>query len=238
MVPLVGGQREAAEHETPVMTEDQPRPSRARLLRTTRFEAFSDGVFAIAITLLVLELGVPAVGESGLLAALANEWPSYLAYVVSFATVGALWLAHTSISEYLGSADLILIRLNLVLLLVVSFLPFPTKLLAEFVEETGDERVAVTIYGAAFLTALLLVIALWRYAMRAGLVRADVDDADARMLSRRTYPAAITYAVLIIVGLFAPLVAVFGYLAVALFLILPFGAVTAHRGRRPDARTV
>jgi uncharacterized membrane protein len=86
-------------------------------------------VFAIAITRLVLELAVPVVGESGLMNALAGQRPSYLAYVVSFSTVGAPWLARTSISEYLGRADLILVRLNLVLLLVVSFLPFPTKVL-------------------------------------------------------------------------------------------------------------
>lgn len=211
------------------MTSAQPRPSRARTLRTARFEAFSDGVFAIAITLLVLELAVPVVGESGLMKALAGQWPSYLAYVVSFSTVGALWLAHTSISEYLGRADLILVRLNLVLLLVVSFLPFPTKLLAEFIKEPGNERVAVTIYGASFLASLLLVIALWRYAIRAGLVNSDLDDADAKMLSRRTIPAAVAYVALIALGLVSPIAAVFGYFAVALFLILPFGAVLTHR---------
>ncbi len=188
-------------------------------------------MFAIAITLLVLELAVPVVGESGLLSALVDQWPSFLSYVVSFATVGALWLAHTSISEYLSRADVILVRLNLILLLVVSFLPYPTKLIAEYITEAGDERVAVTVYGSTFLVALLLVIALWRYAHRAGLVDPDLDDADARMLTRRTVPAAVAYVVLIVVGLFSPVAAVFGYLAVALFLILPFGAFLAHRRR-------
>ena len=97
-------------------------------------EAFSDGVFAIAITLLVLEIGVPGGSEDDLLGALADQWPSYVAYLVSFSTVGAVWFMHTIITEYLGSANSVLIRLNLLLLLVVSFLPFPTKLLAEYVE--------------------------------------------------------------------------------------------------------
>ena len=95
-------------------------------------EAFSDGVFAIAITLLVLEIGVPAGSEDDLLGALVEEWPSYLAYVVSFATIGAVWFSHNVITEYLDHADSILLRLNLLLLALVSFLPFPTRLLAEY----------------------------------------------------------------------------------------------------------
>ena len=85
-------------------------------------EAFSDGVFAIAITLLVLEIGVPAGSENDLVPALVAEWPSYLAYLVSFATIGAVWFAHTVVTEYLDHADSILVRLNLLLLAVVSFL--------------------------------------------------------------------------------------------------------------------
>jgi uncharacterized membrane protein len=100
-------------------------------------EAFSDGVFAIAITLLVLEIAVPAGSERDLWSAVLDEWPSYLAYLVSFSTVGAVWVGHTVIIEFLVRATPVLIRLNLLLLMVVSFLPFPTKLLAEYVGETG-----------------------------------------------------------------------------------------------------
>ena len=96
-------------------------------------EAFSDGVFAIAITLLILEIGVPAGSGGDLLKALGDQWPSYLAYLVSFATIGAVWFAHSVITEYLDHATTTLVRLNLLLLLVVSFLPFPTKLLAEYI---------------------------------------------------------------------------------------------------------
>ncbi|HKX69456.1 MAG TPA: TMEM175 family protein [Intrasporangium sp.] len=86
-------------------------------------EAFSDGVFAIAITLLVLEITVPTDSEGNLLRAVLAQWPSYPAYVVSFATVGAIWLAHTAMSEFLDHADVWLMRINLLLLLLVSFLP-------------------------------------------------------------------------------------------------------------------
>lgn len=120
-------------------------------------EAFSDGVFAIAITLLVLEIAVPAGSGGDLLAVLGDEWPSYLAYFVSFASIGAVWLAHTVITEYLDHANSVLIRLNLLLLLVVSFLPFPTKLLAEYVKESEAERVAATVYGINLFLALAMV---------------------------------------------------------------------------------
>jgi uncharacterized membrane protein len=93
-----------------------------KTLRTGRLEAFSDGVFAIAITLLVLEISVPLEIEDGLLDAFLDQWPSYLAYLVGFATIGAVWLAHTSITHYLHGVDAILVRLNLLLLLLVAFL--------------------------------------------------------------------------------------------------------------------
>jgi uncharacterized membrane protein len=121
---------------------------------------FSDGVFSIAITLLVLEIGVPAGSETHLLQALVAEWPSYLAYLVSFATIGAVWFGHTVITEYLDQANSMLIRLNLLLLLLVSFLPFPTRLLAEYTEEREAERVAATVYGINLLLALVLLSVL------------------------------------------------------------------------------
>jgi uncharacterized membrane protein len=110
------------------------------LLRTNRFEAFSDGVFAIAITILVLELGVPETAVEHPLQSVLDEWPTYVAYVVSFASVGALWLEHNAITEHLRVTDTVLIRLNLLLLLLVSFLRFPTGLLSEFHGNSGAER--------------------------------------------------------------------------------------------------
>ena len=90
-------------------------------------EAFSDGVFAIAITILVLEIAIPAGSEGNLLQAVIDQWPSYLAYFVSFATIGAIWVGHTVVTEMLDHADGTFLRLNLLLLLVVAFLPFPTR---------------------------------------------------------------------------------------------------------------
>jgi uncharacterized membrane protein len=201
-----------------------------------RLEAFSDGVFAIAITLLVLELAVPIAGEQGLLSALHEERLSYLAYLVSFATIGAFWLAHSSITEYVTSADPVFLRLNLAFLLVVSFLPYPTKVLAEFAREDETERVAATFFGATVLIGLVLLVGLWRYAMSAGLAQLDGGEGDARLLLRRVIPAGAAYLLLIFIGFPSPTVAVVGYLAVAIFLILPFGAILPHRRASGDVK--
>jgi TMEM175 potassium channel family protein len=166
-------------------------------------EVFSDGVFAIAITLLVLQIGVPSGSENDLLRALVAEWPSYMAYLVSFATIGAVWFGHTVITEYLHHANSTFIRLNLLLLLVVSFLPFPTRLLAEYTREAEAERVAATVYGINLLLALILVSVVWRYAIRAQL-GPDLADEDVKTLTNRLPPTLGVYVVMIIVGLFVP----------------------------------
>jgi uncharacterized membrane protein len=198
-------------------------------LRTNRLEAFSDGVFAIAITLLVLELGVPQSSVDDPMGAIAAEWPSYVAYLVSFASVGAIWLEHNTITEHLRNTDTVFIRLNLLLLLVVSFLPFPTGLLSQYHGHLGAERVAVTLYGVTLFAASVMISVLWHHAMREQLVREDLDAADALTLSRRLNPSLIAYVVLIGTGLLVPRVALFGYLGIAVFLIVPFELFRRHR---------
>ena len=164
--------------------------------------------------------------------ALVEEWPAYLAYLVAFATIGAVWLAHTVITEYLDHATSVLMRLNLLLLLFVSFLPFPTKLLGEFSDDEGADRVAATFFGISLLLCLTVISVLWRYAVKAHLVKPDLADEDVQTLTKRLTPTLGVYVLLIILGLFMPLVAVSGYLVLALFVIIPFGALrrTAHTG--------
>jgi len=217
------------------MTNENPPPGPARRrLRTGRLEAFSDGVFAIAITLLVLDIAVPASAEAHLLRSVADLWPSYLAYVVSVSTIGALWLGHVAITEYLERTDVGFVRLNLLLLLVIAFLPFPTRLFAEFIGKDSPERVAVTIYGLSLLLASTLLLVLWRYAVRYRLVRPDAADEEVQFLTRRLTPGLTAYPVFIIAGLFIPIIAVIGYLGIALYDIVPFrsGSIPSRRGRR------
>jgi uncharacterized membrane protein len=201
---------------------DQDEPPRTRTLRTSRIEAFSDGVFAIAITLLVLEISVPEDSDEDLLAAVLDQWPSYLAYVISFATVGAIWLAHSVVTEYLHRVDRWFVRINLLLLLLVSFLPFPTRLLAESVDSSEAAAVATTIYGLTLLAAGTVLSVLWRHAVRAHLVHEETADSDLEVLTRKLTPGLAGYLGMIVLGWFVPLLAVFGYLLIAVFYLVPF----------------
>jgi uncharacterized membrane protein len=218
------------------MTEtSEPRGSgeRARRTRTTRLEAFSDGVFAIAITLLVLDLAVPAnsYADRHLLDAIADQWPGYLGYIVSFSTVGVLWLGHNAITDYLDHADTTLLRLNLLLLLLVSFLPFPTRLLSEYVTQNKAEAVASTFYGLTLLASASVLSLLWRYSLHAHLVRPDTKDEELSLLRQRLTPGMGAYAALIVLGLFFPIAAVVGYLVIAVYLLLPVPVHLPQRGR-------
>ena len=212
------------------MSEGQAGARHGRLL-TGRLDAFSDGVFAIAITLLVLEISVPAGSEDDLLGAVGDQWRSYLAYIVSFSTIGALWLAHSAITRYLAGTNALLIRINLLLLLVVSFLPFPTGLLAQYSEPDDAARVATTMYGLAIFAAAGLTAVMWRYALYAGLVDAAASGDELDALTKQITPGLAGYLAMIALGLFLPTAAVFGYLLLALYLIVPFGLIKATRAK-------
>lgn len=208
-------------------------PSFRPTQRTTRLEAFSDGVFAIAITLLVLEIAVSPEPGQGLGEALVEAWPSYLAYATSFFTIGGLWLAHSMITEFLTRADPLLLRINLVLLAGVGFLPFPTTLVAEYVESQGAERVAVTFYGAVLIALLFTTSVLWQYGVRSGLVREDVSAAEVDELTKRLSPTLALYLVAIVIGLVFPVLAVLIYLSIAVLVLMPITSV--YRVLRPRA---
>ena len=208
------------------MTDTEPADRRRRFsLRTSRMEALSDGIFAIASTLLVLDLAIPAV-SSDVGRSLLHQWPTYLAYLVSFATIGNAWLNHSVITEYLERADAILLRLNLVLLFFVSVLPFPTHMLAEYLSSGNAERIAVTVYGLNLLAISAFTSLTWHYGVAEHLVRRDNKEEEVRAISAKLDPSLASYAVAIGIGLLWPTVAVVLYLAIALFVIIPFRAVS------------
>jgi uncharacterized membrane protein len=163
---------------------------------------------------------------------LLEQWPIYLAYLVSFATIGQAWLAHSVITEYVDRADSILLRLNLVLLFFVSVLPYPTHMLAEYFSNENAERIAVTIYGLNLLAINGFTSILWHYAVAKHLVSQDNSEADVRALTSKLDPSLATYVVVIGIGLVVPKVAVALYLAIALFVIIPFRAVIRLVRRR------
>ena len=196
-------------------------------------EAISDGVFAVAMTLLVLDLAVPvAEGSRDLIGALGREWPGYLGFLISFATIGAVWLGHNTMTEYLERVDPVLLRLNLLLLFFVCLLPFATGLLGEFFRTESAERVASIAYGIMLLLCSVLLYAVWRYAVRARLVSPDLDDDEISLLTTRLTPGLGGYVLLILLGVFFPKISVFGYLAVAVFLLLPFRPTLNRRAAR------
>src|SRR5436853_5089498 len=133
----------------------------------SRIEAFSDGVFAIAITLLVLEIHVPEQPENGLGRALLDQWPAYASYAVSFFVIGIIWVNHHAIFDYLERADRPLLFLNLVLLLWVGLLPWPTNVLGTYMQHGGaDERVAAALYTGTMTLMGVSFGALWQYLTR------------------------------------------------------------------------
>ncbi len=134
---------------------------------TGRIEAFSDGVFAIAITLLILEIKVPHAydlpANAGLLSVLLRQWPSYLSYFISFVTILIMWVSHHRLFNYIKRSNDTFLFLNGLLLLFVTFVPFPTAILAEYVE-TRHGNVASAIYSGLYLIIAIVFNILWRYA--------------------------------------------------------------------------
>jgi uncharacterized membrane protein len=188
---------------------------------TGRTEAFSDGVIAIAITLLVLDIGVPASAFDDLRQGIVDEWPAYLAYATSFLTIGGIWLAHHAIFTRLAYVDTRLMRLNLVLLMAISFLPFPTRLVAEAFHDTEAERTAVVFYGLSLLAVSILMGALWATAARdRDLLRPEVSEAEVDAILRATTPSVGSFVAFIVIGIALPHVAAVGYLVVAVVLVL------------------
>jgi uncharacterized membrane protein len=184
-------------------------------LPVSRVEAFSDAVFAIATTLLVLEIGVSSDAGGHLLHAVAHEWPSYLAYATSFLTIGVIWIQHSAIIGSLGTADAVLYRLNLLVLLFTSFLPFPTRLLAEFIGHRGPERVAAVFYGLTLVALALTVFLLARYASRLqSTTPGQVTPATVATLVRT--PNIGLYVVGIVVSLVFPTAGTITYFASAI----------------------
>jgi uncharacterized membrane protein len=149
-----------------------------------RLVAFSDAVFAISITLLVLEIRPPA-DYGNLLHGLLVLWPSYLAYAVTFLFVGQVWANHHVMFDHIRAADRVVLLLNTLLLMAVAFLPFATSVLAGAFRSGQGERTAVVFYGIAFWVTALTFNAVWQYASHKGLLSDALDSAGARAIGRR-----------------------------------------------------
>jgi uncharacterized membrane protein len=187
---------------------------------TTRLVAFSDGVFAITITLLVLEIRPPT-DDKNLLHGLVALWPSYLAYAVTFLFIGQVWANHHVMFDHIRVADRTVLFLNTVLLLVVAFLPFATSVLAQALRNGHGQRTAVGFYGIAFGLTALTFNAVWQYAWRHGLLSEGLGSAGATAISRRFQLAVAGLATSALLGALLPALGVAVIVAFNAFYWLP-----------------
>lgn len=189
----------------------------AQLNETARVEAFSDGVFAIAITLLILEIRVPAVADRRLVAALVQLWPSYLAFLASFMTIGIMWLNHHRLFTLIKRSDDGLIVINLVLLMGITWIPFPTALVAEHLSRKEGVASGV-LYAGSFTAIALMYNVMWRYAVRMKLCAVDVDVAA---ITRQYAIGPVMYLVLVGVAFINGTVALVLSALYAVYFALP-----------------
>lgn len=192
---------------------------------TLRLEAFTDGVMAIAITLLVLEIHVPPLEStrdgSELWSALGHLWPSYVAYFLSFSTIGILWANHHDIFTQIGRADRYLVLINLFLLLWIGIIPFTTAVLAEYLGHDG-EKTAVIFYSASWVGIAVAYNLLWIYVHRAGLLDENADTHEVAAINR-SFRFGIPGYLLALGASFASAIAalVVLFLMAALYLVPP-----------------
>ena len=190
---------------------------------TARLEALSDGVFAIAITLLIIEIGVPHVeGDQGLAHALRDLWPSYFGYALSFLTIGIMWTNHHGMFKDIERLDHTMVMLNILLLLCISFIPFPTAVLAEYMRDEDNALAATLTYGTAFtLTAVVFNVMWWHASRDRRLIDEHVSDMRVRDRTRRYLPGPLMYAVGLPVAFVSTWAAIGVWVFLAVLYLLP-----------------
>ena len=190
-------------------------------METTRLETFSDGVFAIAITLLVLLFDVPDLsGGQSLGHVLEHQWPQYASYAVSFVTIGIIWVNHHTLFRHIARVDRLFLFVNVVFLMTVAFIPYPTAVVARYMR-TGDARAAAVLYGITMTAMAISFNVLWQYAARG--YRLLADDADRREvagITRSYWPGAFLYAGATAVALVSATASVILFILLALFYVL------------------
>jgi TMEM175 potassium channel family protein len=213
-----------------------------KFLPKGRLDAFADGVFAIVITLLVLDLTVPE-GSVNIISGLLQEWPVLLAYVISFAFVGSSWITHSSVTQLMKSETTHSYRLTLLMLFFVSLLPFTTKIVATFLGHTpagtiqgldfldayvtvnaiarSAISIPITIYGLNLLAATLTLSAIMKSALSTPeMLINEAADSELKALLRRERVGVTLIVFTLFLGVFVPLIAVSGYILVSILFYL------------------
>jgi len=234
-------------HPPRSQSEHDPSAHRTEDPSLSRISSFSDGVFAIAITLLILAIRIPhptdADADEGLFTLLTREWRSYLAFVLSFMTVGINWANHRVMFKIFVRANHGLIWLNLFYLMVgVVFIPVPTAILGAWLGDPKNQVVAAMFYGAVATVGAVLFVLLWWYgAYVARLTSPELSARQRRAITISWAPAPFVLATLTAIAFASPYLAVAGYLAIVLVYILPVPKIVAlgqQRRRAEPSRRV
>ena len=190
-------------------------------METNRLEAFSDGVFAIAITLLVLEIKAPHSGAP-LGGELLSLWPSYFAYAVSFFVIGAIWINHHAMFDHIVRADHQLLLLNTFHLMFIAFLPFPTAVLAHALQHEADVPLATAFYGCTLTVIGVFVVAMWYYSAHGHRhLNKKISRDEAKRIGRRFLVGPLSYAIASLIALVMPWLALAIYIALNVFFLWP-----------------
>jgi uncharacterized membrane protein len=184
-----------------------------------RIGAFSDGVFSIAITLLVLDLHIPAsLPPGGLVRLLPALWPRFVGHVVSFAVLGIYWVGHHNIFMHIKRHDRILLWLNILFLMCVAAMPFLAGLLTEY----GDDRIAVIAYAGMLAVAGLVLDSIWGYATHHfRLVEQSMDPDLVIFVHRRVLLAPVLYVLAIVISFWSLTAAKVLFAVVVVVYIVP-----------------
>ncbi len=188
-------------------------------MQTARLETFSDGVFAIAATLLILDVNLPP-DHGSLVHGLAELWPSYAAYAVSFVTIGVMWINHHAVFDLIDRADRTLLAISVLFLMVIAFVPFPTRVLAEHLHDSQATTAAI-FYGLTMVAMSLMYLLLWFYAaIGRRLIRADADQRVVSGITRAFIPGLPSWGIATLTALISSWIAVTLFAALTLFYVL------------------
>lgn len=183
-------------------------------------EAFSDGVFAIAITLLILAVGFEqAQAEGDLGQQLLDLWPAYLAYAASFLTIGIMWVNHHAVFRQFARVDRPMLLLNILLLMLIAFVPFPTRVVADHALSADDRKAAALLYGSTMTVTAILFFCVWIYGSR-HVLRPDADRREVTGITRSYLPGAPTYAAATLLAFVSSIASLVMFGAIAVFYAL------------------
>ena len=184
---------------------------------TNRLEAFSDGVFAIAATLLILNVVEPG-GPLG--QGLLHIWASYVAYAVSFVTIGVIWINHHGVMAQIAKVDRLFLLVNVIFLMLIAFIPFPTRLLAEHIMADGAQAAALA-YGITLTGTAIMFNVMWQYAAHdKRLLRENASERAVRGITRSYLPGPFIYLVATVSAVVSPQLSAVLYAGIALFYVL------------------